>query len=106
MRTVIRLGLLVLVVGYSVALVHRNDQAVPVDLIFHQLADTGTGVLILVSLLLGSIAAVLVCSFPIIRLRLRERRSTRRIAELEQELHGLRTLPLSDESGTGEAKEA
>jgi len=106
MRTVIRLGLLVLIVGYSVALAHRNDQPVPVDLIFRQLSDVGAGVLILGSLLLGAIAAALLCSFPIIRMRLRQRRSTKRISELEQELHGLRTLPLTEDTGSGETKEA
>ena len=106
MRTVIRFGLLVLIVGYAVALANRTDQPIPVDLVFQRLPEVGAGVLILGALLLGAVAAALLCSFPIIRLRLREHRSTRRIAELEQELHGLRTLPLAEDTGAGEPKEA
>jgi hypothetical protein len=49
------------------------------------------------SLLLGSALTALGFSIPALRLRLRLRRAERRIAELEREIHGLRTLPLDDE---------
>ncbi len=57
--------------------------------------------------LAGATLAGLACSLPIVRYRLRLRRSRQRIAELEQELHGLRTLPLGDEAeGEPRAREA
>ena len=37
-------------------------------------------------------------AWPLFRLRMRVRRQERGIDELEQEIHGLRTLPISDEA--------
>jgi uncharacterized integral membrane protein len=49
------------------------------------------------SILTGGLLALLVLSVPALRLRLRLRRADRRIAQLEREVHGLRTLPLDEE---------
>jgi hypothetical protein len=49
---------------------------------------------LLAALLAGAALAALVFSWPIVRLNLGMRRARRRIATLERELHGLRTLPL------------
>jgi hypothetical protein len=49
------------------------------------------------ALLGGAGLAALVFTWPILRLKLGMRRAQRRIAQLEQELHGLRTLPLADD---------
>ena len=49
------------------------------------------------SILVGGLLAVLALSVPAVRLRLRLRRAQRRIAQLEREVHGLRTLPLDEE---------
>ena len=48
----------------------------------------------------GAAAAGLVLVWPMVRLKVQTRRQTKRIAELEQELHGLRTLPIANESAT------
>jgi uncharacterized integral membrane protein len=49
------------------------------------------------SILVGGALAALALSVPVVRLRLRVRRAERRIAQLEREVHGLRTLPLDEE---------
>jgi uncharacterized integral membrane protein len=49
------------------------------------------------SALLGGALVALLIAFPALRLRLRLRRAERRIAQLEREVHGLRTLPLDEE---------
>jgi hypothetical protein len=37
-------------------------------------------------------------TWPLVRLKLHTRRHQRRIAELEQEVHGLRTLPITTDT--------
>jgi len=52
----------------------------------------------------GAAAASLVLTWPVIRLKVQARRQSKRIAELEQELHGLRTLPIAgDAAGASSA---
>jgi len=46
---------------------------------------------------LGAILAMALFSWPMVRSRLRLRRQSRRIARLEQEVHGLRTQPLTED---------
>jgi uncharacterized integral membrane protein len=50
------------------------------------------------SAIVGAVAATLMVTWPLLRLKLQQRRHTRRIAELEQEIHGLRTLPIAGDS--------
>ena len=49
------------------------------------------------SAIVGAGATLVLTSWPLVRLKLQSRRHTRRIAELEQELHGLRTLPIAND---------
>ena len=44
--------------------------------------------------------ATLLFAWPLARAKLATRRQTKRIAQLEQEIHGLRTLPIASESVT------
>ncbi len=99
MRMVLRILALVVVVGASIWLVLENDQLAVVDLGFATV-EGPLWLAILGSLLLGALAAGLACSWPLLRYRLRLRRSRQRIQELEQELHGLRTLPLGSDAGS------
>ncbi len=99
MRMVLRILTLVVVLGAAIWLVRNNEVATEVDLGFATL-QAPLWLALLGSLLLGALAAGLACSWPILRYRLRLRRSRQRIQELEQELHGLRTLPLGGEVGS------
>ena len=58
------------------------------------------------SAIVGAALAVGFLSWPLLRTRLRVRRQARNIDELEQELHGLRTLPLSEETPERQAQES
>jgi uncharacterized integral membrane protein len=52
----------------------------------------------------GAAAAALVLIWPMVRLKVQSRRQSKRIAELEQEIHGLRTLPIAgDAAGASSA---
>ena len=100
MRMIARIVLLVAALGYAGWLISLNQQDINISLVFAERVVPAWLVL-LGSLLLGSLAAGLACSWPILRYRLRLRRSRQRIAELEQEIHGLRTLPLAGEDSEG-----
>ncbi len=96
MRMLLRVLVVVLLLGCVSWLVYKNDEPLVVDLVFGKI-PVESWQLILGSLLLGALAAALACSWPLLRYRLRLRKSRQRIAELEQEIHGLRTLPLGDD---------
>lgn len=95
MRMVLRVLVGVALVALGTALVVQNSESeVTVDLVFTSFQGVELWLVMVASLLLGALAAGLACSWPLVRYRLRLRRSRQRIAELERELHGLRTLPL------------
>jgi uncharacterized membrane protein YciS (DUF1049 family) len=52
------------------------------------------------SAIVGAALASLVLAWPLTRAKLATRRQTRRIAQLEQEVHGLRTLPIASDPAT------
>ena len=68
-----------------------------VDWVFGRAQGVPLWRVLAVSGLLGSVLTALVLMLPALRLKLRLRRAQRRIAQLEQEVHGLRTLPLDEE---------
>lgn len=87
-----------------------NHQEVEFKLFFGEPAalHQPLGFLVLGALLLGGGLTALAFSWPMIRARLRLRRQSMRVAQLEQEVHGLRTLPLTDDDDAKavEAREA
>jgi uncharacterized integral membrane protein len=56
------------------------------------------------SAIVGGVVTSLMVFLPLSRLWLRQRRHTRRIAELEQELHGLRTAPIAGDGASPRAQ--
>ena len=75
-----------------------NSQPVPqVDWVFGRAQNVPLWCVLATTALLGGLATAAALSLPVIRLRLRLRRAERRIAQLEREVHGLRTLPLDEE---------
>jgi len=90
----------VVVIGYVVALVLGNRGEATVDLVFSEPVLLPLWGVIAAGIGLGAILATALLSWPMIRSRLQLRRQSQRIARLEQEIHGLRTLPLTeDETG-------
>jgi len=83
-----------LVAAVLVALVVGNGEPVVVNLLLVQWPTKVWGALVAAAAF-GGAAASIVLIWPVIRLNLQARRQSKRISELEQELHGLRTLPIA-----------
>ncbi len=97
MRTLIWIVLLGGVVAYAVYLGMQLEGTVDLDLLFVQLPGTPLWSVVLGAFGLGAILTGLSVAWPLLRLRLGARRQGRQINRLEQEVHGLRTLPLTDD---------
>jgi len=77
-------------------LVKSNTQDVKVDLLVVQY-DTQVWAAMVGAALVGAAATALFLAWPLARLKLHTRRHRKRIGELEQEVHGLRTLPIASD---------
>lgn len=97
MKGLVVLGAVVVVVTVAAFLVNGNPEPVTVNLLLSTLPDVPLWRALLGSLIAGGLAVAGVASWPYLRLRLRVRTQARQITRLEQEVHGLRTLPLPDE---------
>jgi uncharacterized membrane protein YciS (DUF1049 family) len=92
-----------LVAALVVALVVGNGEPITVNFLLVQWPTKVWGALV-ASAAFGAVAAASVLTWPLIRLKVQTRRQSKRIAELEQEIHGLRTLPIaSDSAGASSA---
>lgn len=88
-----------LLAALVVTLVLRNGQEVSVDLLLTTWPTKLWGALVAAAIVgAGSTATFLF--WPMARLNLRARRHQKRIAELEQEVHGLRTLPIASDAAS------
>lgn len=103
MRGLVVLGGVVLIAGLGAWLTIANGDRVTVHLLVGSIADVPLWAVLLGSFLTGGGVVAGVLTWPYLRLRLRVRSQARQITRLEQEVHGLRTLPLPDEAtGTRE----
>lgn len=107
MKGLAGLGAAVTVAAYAVYVTTQNGAPVSIDLLFTTASGVPAWSVLLGSFAAGAIASGLALAWPLLRLRFKVRRQTRRVARLEQEVHGLRTLPLSPEepTTTGRARE-
>lgn len=97
MRSVLRAIAAVGAVTYVALFVWRNgERPVELDLLLVKLPEVEVWMLALASAVIGAVAATLAFSWPLLRLRIQLRRRHRDVARLEQEVHGLRTLPLTE----------
>jgi uncharacterized integral membrane protein len=104
MRTLLQVLVLVSVVAYAIWLVTANGLPVKVTLLpGTTLLEVSAWLLLLGAFVSGALLVGLGLAWPLLRLRLRVRRQSRSIARLEQEVHGLRTLPLTEETSPGGA---
>ena len=97
MRSWISIGTAVLFAALLVYTVISNTDQVTVVIPMWQWR-TKLWAAMIGSAIVGAVATSLMVSWPLLRLKLQQRRHTRRIAELEQEIHGLRTLPIAGDS--------
>ena len=88
-------GIAVLVLMIFVVL--SNDTEVTVVLPLVQWRTKLWGAMV-GSAVFGAAASMVLVTWPLVRLKLQSRRHTRRIAQLEQEVHGLRTLPIASDA--------
>ncbi len=95
MRGAVRVGVAVVLALYLAVVATRNTEPVNIDFVFSELPGIPSWLVIITALLLGALIAAGLLAWPLARLGLRSRQDRRRIEQLEQELHGLRTLPLS-----------
>ncbi len=75
----------------------NTDQIATIDLLITSASEVPLWMALFSSTIIGAGVTLLLLSWPLFRLRLKVRRQERSIGELEQEIHGLRTLPLSEE---------
>ena len=97
MRGLVWLGGVVIIAGAAAVLAVRNATPVDVDLLVGALSGAPLWGVMLGSFFVGALLVATILSWPYLRLRLRIRTQARQITRLEQEVHGLRTLPLPDE---------
>lgn len=89
----------VLATALVVALVVKNGEPVVVNLLVTEWPTKVWGAIVASAIAGAGLMALLLVS-PLLRLKLQSRRQTRRIGELEQELHGLRTLPIATDAAS------
>jgi uncharacterized integral membrane protein len=100
MRGALWIALVLAVLLATAFFVSANRQEVTLRLFVVDVPTTAW-MLALGAFLLGAALTGLVASLALLRLRFRLRGQRRELGRLEQEVHGLRTLPLApEESGT------
>jgi uncharacterized integral membrane protein len=99
MRTWASIAFAVLLAGLLVYVVISNNDLVMVTLPLLKW-PTKLWAAMVASAIVGAGATLLLTSWPLMRLKLQSRRHIKRIAQLEQEIHGLRTLPIASDAST------
>jgi uncharacterized integral membrane protein len=90
LRHVVQIAVVIYVALFAI----RNVEPATLDLVLFSVGPWPLSLLILLAAGAGALGATLVCGLGVARARSQRRVGQRRIAELEQELHGMRTLPL------------
>ena len=103
MRALLGILMLIALLTYAGFLAHRNSISVDISLVFATLTSVPLWLALLGAAVLGAVLTGIVCSWPLLQLRLHVRRQSRQITRLEQEIHGLRTLPLEEEAHEADA---
>jgi uncharacterized membrane protein YciS (DUF1049 family) len=106
MKTGLWIALALVLVVYAAFVVANNGDHVTLNLLFVRLDLVPVWQILLITLLGGGAIATLLFTLPFVRLRLRVRSQSREIRRLEQEVHGLRTLPLTETDEPGAARSA
>ena len=94
----VKLGLGIVVIVLVVLFAISNNEPVQLNLLFGTFGPVPLSVFVIFSVAFGAIASGLALGWTVASARMQSRRDARRIAELEQEVHGLRTLPMVEET--------
>ena len=96
MKTVIRIAAVIVLLVYAALVVASNSERVNLDLVVFPILSAAVWHVLLLSALFGAALTALLLAWPLLRLRLRVRSQSRQVTRLEQEVHGLRTLPITE----------
>jgi uncharacterized membrane protein YciS (DUF1049 family) len=96
MKTVLRIAVAIVLIVYAALVVASNSARIDLDLILFPVENVAVWNVLLLSTLFGAAVMALLLAWPIVRLRLQVRSQNRRVTRLEQEVHGLRTLPIAE----------
>jgi uncharacterized integral membrane protein len=91
--------------AYAAFFVAWNGEHVRIHLLFASLEGIPLWGVVLAAFALGAAVVAAVAGFSLLRLRFQLRGQRREIGRLEQEVHGLRTLPLEPEDAGARARE-
>ncbi len=86
-----------LLAALVVTLVVKNGDPVVVNLLVAEWPTKVWGAMV-ASAIVGAALSAFLLVWPLLRLKMRGRKHQKRIAELEQEVHGLRTLPIANDT--------
>ena len=89
------LGMVVVVIVALFAI--SNNEPVQLNLLFGTFGPVPLSVFVIFAVLFGGVVTAAALGWTVASARMQTRRDARRIAELEQEVHGLRTLPMVEE---------
>jgi uncharacterized integral membrane protein len=96
-------GTVVVGIVFAVLLVSAvlsNTQDVIVALPLVEPWRTKLWAALVASAVFGAAASLILVTWPLMRLKLQSRKHSKRIAQLEQEVHGLRTLPIANDAAS------
>ena len=103
MRPLVGIVILVLLGAFAAFVALRNGDSVDIHLVFASIRGIPLWLALFGAAVMGASFTAAACSWPMVRLRLEVHRQHRRITGLEQEIHGLRTLPLEEETHSANA---
>jgi uncharacterized integral membrane protein len=89
----------IVVTALVVTLVVKNGDPVTVNLLVMEWPTKVWGAMVAAAVVGAGLTALLLV-WPLLRLKMQSRRQSKRMAELEQELHGLRTLPIASDAAS------
>jgi uncharacterized integral membrane protein len=90
LRHVVQVAVVIYVALFAIS----NVEPATLDLVLFTIGPWPLSLVVLLAVGSGALGATLLCGLSVARARGQRRVGAKRIAELEQELHGMRTLPL------------
>jgi uncharacterized integral membrane protein len=75
-----------------------NSEQVKLNLLFGEFGPVPLSIFVIFAVAFGAAISAIGLGWTVASARMQTRRDAKRIAELEQEVHGLRTLPMVEEA--------
>ena len=94
----VKLGLGIAAIVIVALFAISNNEPVQLNLLFGTFGPVPLSVFVIFAVVFGAAITAAALGWTVASARMQTRRDARRIAELEQEVHGLRTLPMVEEA--------